>query len=39
MGLGDLFTLFGDVSVKCLLMKEDVKGQLAVPLYLKVPLY
>jgi hypothetical protein len=39
MGLGDLFTLFGDVFVKCLLMKEDVKGQLAVPLYLKVPLY
>jgi hypothetical protein len=39
MGLGDLFTLFGDVFVTCLLIKEDVKGQLAVPLYLKVPLY
>jgi hypothetical protein len=36
MGQGDLFTLF---EVKRLLMKENVKGQLAVPLYLKVPLY
>jgi hypothetical protein len=31
--------LIGDVFVKYLLVKENVKGQRAVPLYLKVPLY